>query len=75
MVLTWYILKQCLHSLVLSSLVLVVLVWLSQTLRLVELLVNNGALVADSLLVTLLLCPFGRSCSCRLPRRLRALAL
>ena len=57
MVLTWYILKQCLHSLVLSSLVLVVLVWLSQTLRLVELLVNNGALVADSLLVTLLAMP------------------
>ena len=57
MVLTWYILKQCLHSLVLSSLVLVVLVWLSQTLRLVELLVNSGALVADSLLVTLLALP------------------
>ena len=58
MVLTWYILRQCLSSLVLASLSIIGLVWLGQTLRLVELLVNKGALFIDFLYVTLLGVPF-----------------
>jgi lipopolysaccharide export system permease protein len=58
MVLTWYILKQCLSSLLLASFSIIGLVWLGQTLRLVELLVNKGALFIDFLYVTLLGVPF-----------------
>jgi lipopolysaccharide export system permease protein len=58
MVLTWYILRQCLSSLLLASFSIIGLVWLGQTLRLVELLVNKGALFIDFLYVTLLGVPF-----------------
>lgn len=58
MVLTFYIFRQCVVTLVMTSLAIIGIVWLGQTLRLVELLVNKGALFIDFIKVTMAAIPF-----------------
>ncbi|MGB1918375.1 MAG: LptF/LptG family permease [Candidatus Puniceispirillales bacterium] len=58
MVLTWYIFRQCFVTLIMTSLAIIGIVWLGQTLRLVELLVNKGALFIDFVNVTMAAIPF-----------------
>lgn len=52
-----YIFKQLLYWLVVSTMSLVGIVWLSQALRLIELLVNKGAPLSDFLTLTVLAIP------------------
>lgn len=58
MLITRYIFIQCAYSFILGTISLIGLVWLAQTLRLVELLVNKGALFIDFLTITLLAIPY-----------------
>ena len=58
MVLTWYIFRQCFVTLVMTSIAIIGIVWLGQTLRLIELLVNKGALFIDFVNVTMAAIPF-----------------
>ena len=58
MLLTRYIFIQCAFSFVIGTVSLIGLVWLAQTLRLVELLVSKGALFIDFLYITLLAIPY-----------------
>lgn len=58
MVLTWYIFRQCVVTLFITSLAIIGIVWLSQILRLVELLVNKGALFIDFINITISAFPF-----------------
>ena len=52
-----YIFKQLMYWLMVSTLSLIGIVWLSQALRLIELLVNKGAPLSDFLTLTLLAIP------------------
>lgn len=58
MLLTRYIFLQCAYSFIIGTVSLIGLVWLAQTLRLVELLVSKGALFVDFLYITLLAIPY-----------------
>lgn len=58
MVLTWYIFRQCFVTLVMTSIAIIGIVWIGQTLRLIELLVNKGALFIDFVNVTMAAIPF-----------------
>jgi lipopolysaccharide export system permease protein len=52
-----YIFKQMLYWLVVSTMSLIGIVWLSQALKLIELLVNKGAPLSDFLTLTMLAIP------------------
>jgi lipopolysaccharide export system permease protein len=52
-----YIFKQMLYWLVVSTMSLIGIVWLSQALKLIELLVNKGAPLTDFLILTMLAIP------------------
>ena len=57
MLLYRYISKQILIWIVISTAALIGIVWLSQTLRLIELLVNKGADFTDFVLLSILTIP------------------
>ena len=74
MILTWYIFRQTLSNVLISSLVLVGIIWLSQSFKTIKLIINKGAGLLEFFILSayslpswlLIALPFGTFAGCML---------
>ena len=72
MILTWYIFRQTLSNVVISTLVLVGIIWLSQSFKTIKLIINKGAGLSEFFILSayslpswlLIAIPFGTFAGC-----------